>query len=219
MNLKSLIAEKDLLRKRLLRERSELDASLACKWSEWAQMHFVGSEGFRCCRKIALYAGMDKEVDTRMVFEKARADGKICAFPRIIGKGRMVFLRVDDYEKMVRNRFGILEPEAGSEEIAVEELDLMIVPGVAFDRKGYRLGFGAGYYDRVLGRLKPEALRVGFAYQFQVLDRIPVAEHDQRVNRLVTEKGFIRLSSLSAYDSAEAGCKDLTMDIDKETGR
>lgn len=193
----SLNEEKKYLRKRLLAQRAELSSALSVKWSQWAQMHFLGSQCYRASKKIALYAAKDREVDTRMIFDRAQAEKKIIAFPRIIGKGEMVFLKVESYEKMIPNQYGILEPRPDWEEIRIEELELILVPGVAFDRRGYRLGFGGGYYDRVLARLKPEVLSCGFAYSFQVLPSLPVDRHDQKVKRLITEQGFIRLSSNS----------------------
>lgn len=170
-----------------------MSPSLAGKWSEWVQMHFLGSQCYLLSRRIALYAGIDHEVDTRMVFKRALREGKILAFPRIIDPGKMIFCKVDDYGKMRANQYGIPEPAPEDPEIAMEDLDLVVVPGVAFDRRGYRIGFGGGYYDRILAGLKSEAVTVGFAYAFQVLKALPQNERDQQVKRLVTEQGFIRL--------------------------
>jgi 5-formyltetrahydrofolate cyclo-ligase len=178
----------------LLQQRQELNPDLAGKWSRWAQMHFLGSHGYLQSSRIALYAGIDREIGTQLIFERARAAKKTLFFPHITGPGEMVFLETDDCENMVPNRYGIPEPVLGSREIAVEDLDLVVVPGVAFDREGFRLGFGGGYYDRVLPRLRPEAISLGLAYTFQVVDKLPTRAHDRKVKRLVTEQGFLRLS-------------------------
>ncbi len=187
-------ARKKDLRFELLKLRGEVAPALSRKWSEWAQMHLLGSLCYLSSLRIALYAAFNNEVDTRLVFERALQEGKIPAFPRVIGSGKMIFLKVDDYRKMRPNRFGILEPGPESEELALPELDLVVVPGVAFDRRGYRLGLGGGYYDRILPGLKPLAITVGFAYMFQVREALPADERDQSVKRLVTEQGFIKLS-------------------------
>jgi len=187
--------EKNQLRRQILAQRKNLDPALARKWSAWVQMHFLGAQCYLLARKIALYASFDKEVDTRLVFERARKEGKELYFPRITFPGQMVFKRVEKYEEMIPNRWGILEPKDSAPQILLEGLDLIVVPGVAFDRRGYRLGFGGGYYDRILSRLDSHTITVGFAYGFQIKERIPVDENDQRVKRLVCEAGFVSLFS------------------------
>ncbi len=187
--------EKNQLRRQILAQRKNLDPALARKWSAWVQMHFLGAQCYLLARKIALYASFDKEVDTRLVFERARKEGKELYFPRITSPGQMVFKRVEKYEEMIPNRWGILEPKDSAPQILLEGLDLIVVPGVAFDRRGYRLGFGGGYYDRILSRLDSHTITVGFAYGFQIKERIPVDENDQRVKRLVCEAGFVSLFS------------------------
>jgi len=159
------------------------------------QMHFLGAQCYLLAKRIALYASFDKEVDTRLVFERARREGKELYFPRITLPGEMVFKKVDKYEEMIPNRWGIPEPPVGAPEISLPELDLIVVPGVAFDRRGFRLGFGGGYYDRILSQLDSHTITVGFAYAFQVVERVPVDKNDQRVKRLVCETGFVRLFS------------------------
>jgi 5-formyltetrahydrofolate cyclo-ligase len=166
---------------------------LAGKWSEWAQRHLLGAFCFQQARTIGLYAAFDHEVDTRLVFEGGLKQGKTMAFPRVMGEGEMVYLRETNWQKMVENKWGILEPSPDSLQVAVSELELVVVPGVAFARNGCRLGFGGGYYDRLLSRLEPDALTVGLAYSFQVLDNLPCEASDQKVKRIVTEQGFLKM--------------------------
>ena len=82
-------------------------------------------------------------------------------------------------------------PEAACPEINPSHIDLVLVPGVAYDRRGYRLGYGAGYYDRFLRLLRPDALKVGLAYSFQVLDVLPAEAHDVPVDLVATEEELI----------------------------
>jgi len=195
MKKNDISLEKKLLRKQLLEKRNSLSPALARKWSAWVQMHFLGAHCYLNATTIGLYASFDQEVDTRLVFQRARSEGKTLYFPRIIAPGEMVFLRVDYWEDMVPNKYGILEPKASAKEIDPSQLDVLIVPGVAFDRRGYRLGFGGGYYDRLLAKISSHTISVGFAYSFQVLDFIPVDEKDQKVARLVCENGFVPLTN------------------------
>jgi len=181
------------LRKQLVRQRLNLNPDLAQKWSEWAQKHLLGALCFQQAQTIGLYAAFDHEVDTRLVFERGLTDGKTVAFPRVAGVGAMVYLKETNWQKMIANEWGILEPAAASSELPIAELDLVVVPGVAFAKNGGRLGFGGGYYDRLLAKLKPDTLTVGFAYGFQVFENLPLDETDRKVKRIVTEQGFLKM--------------------------
>ena len=119
--------------------------------------------------------------------------GKTMAFPRITGKGEMVFLKTANWEDMQKNKWGIPEPKAGSEKMPIEQLDLVVVPAVGLDKSGCRIGFGQGYFDRLLEQLGPGTATVGLAYSFQVFERLPCEAHDRRVGRIITEKGFLKM--------------------------
>jgi len=103
----------------------------------------------------------------------------------------MDFCAVKDPGEMVLSRLGFREPQARAPVVAVELIDLMLLPGVSFDRQGFRLGFGGGCYDRVLPRLRAEAWTCGVAYGFQVVAELPREAHDVPVKLLVTEGGFV----------------------------
>jgi 5-formyltetrahydrofolate cyclo-ligase len=102
--------------------------------------------------------------------------------PRI--EGRRLVLHPYDPARLVRHRFGMLEPAADLPVVDPATLDLVLVPGVAFDRRGGRLGFGGGYYDRLLPTTP--ALRVGVTYDCCLADELPCSEHDQRMDWVVT---------------------------------
>jgi len=100
------------------------------------------------------------------------------------------FYKVDDLSELSPGKFGIPEPSRDSTKIHVNDLNMIIVPGVAFDLWGRRLGYGKGYYDRTLIDINKESL-VGLAYGFQVLSCIPTELEDKGVGLLITEKGII----------------------------
>jgi 5-formyltetrahydrofolate cyclo-ligase len=102
----------------------------------------------------------------------------------------MGFQEILSLDNLQSARFGLLEPERDvGLMVEPDDLDLVIVPGVAFDRRGNRLGFGGGYYDRFFERCN--ATRVGLAYAFQVVDDIPAEDHDVKIDWLVTEDEVI----------------------------
>ncbi len=120
--------------------------------------------------------------------------GKEVYFPRVSGSS-LSFHRVKSLDELKPGKFGIPEPDAGSFSAAPGELDLIIVPGVAFDSTGNRLGYGKGYYDRSVINV-PEGKRIALAYGFQVLDFVPGGKSDLGVGLIVTEFGIIFCSRL-----------------------
>ncbi len=140
---------------------------------------------------ILTYLAFRNEPDLGLLFELLPRIHWV--IPRIIGEGRML-LHPYDPARLVRHRFGMLEPAADLPVVDPAELDVVLVPGVAFDRQGGRMGFGGGYYDRLLPTTP--ALRVGVTYDECLADELPCAEHDQRMDWVVTQSQEIHCASL-----------------------
>lgn len=148
----------------------------------------VRLEEFRSARCVLIYVALPEEVDTVPVIEHALSLGKRIAVPRVFD-GRALELReVRDIRlDLVKGAFGVLEPRMDrTRQVAAEEIDCAVVPGVAFDRVGRRLGRGRGYFDRLLATLPRSVPRIGLAFGFQVLDSLPEESHDQPVNRVLS---------------------------------
>ena len=177
------------LRRRMLRLRRALPSDEAKRRSKEVLSHLLSHPVYKNSRTVHTYISLDDEVDTWPLISRALDDGKRVVVPVVSGDD-MVHCEVDSSSEFVRGRFGLWEPKH-RREVDVEELDLVIVPGVAFDRRGYRLGFGRGYYDRFLSQVS--APKVGLAFDFQVVPRIPEDPHDQRLDYLVTEEGIFRI--------------------------
>lgn len=141
---------------------------------------------------IALYSPVQNEVDTGVLRQKAFAQGKRVVFPRVTAAG-LLFERVLANEKMEPGAFGVLEPNG--ERVPLEEIELLFVPGVAFDVTGHRLGYGKGYYDQALAATSTETLRVGMAFSQQVVPELPAEKHDVRMDLLITETEVRRFTS------------------------
>jgi len=160
---------------------------------------------------VLLYAALADELPTRPLHEALRAAGKPTGLPRLEQDGRLVFAFVERWEDLRPGRYGVLEPPPGGAGVVlgatgvpgaegaaeaprarVEHREaLMVVPGVAFDRRGHRLGRGGGHYDRAL-RAAPGALRVGVAYAFQVLASVPEGPGDEAMDVVVSERETCR---------------------------
>lgn len=142
---------------------------------------------FVAAKKIFFYASFDGEVATPAMIKDARQLGKTIALPKIEIKNQgMIPIYVDNPdEELERGPYGILQP-CGNAAAPLKDLDLCVVPGIAFDRDNHRLGRGGGYYDRFLSAGHPRFATIGLAFEFQLLDRLPVDAHDQRVGRVLT---------------------------------
>jgi 5-formyltetrahydrofolate cyclo-ligase len=140
----------------------------------------------RSARTILFFAPLPDELDVWPLLEKFLAAGKICALPffdsvtQTYSARRVQNLAADIFI----GKFGVREPASSCQEIPPEKFDLILVPGVAFDWNGNRLGRGRGFYDRLLARTS--GLKCGVGYDFQLIGKIPVEPHDARVNFVVT---------------------------------
>lgn len=181
---------KKALRRDLLERRRTMDRHAWESASRAAQQRLTGMDIFIQSRCVALYASIQQEIDTTHLFQVARSLGKKVLFPAVCGN-RLQFRQVDSTDQLSSGAFGILEPCLLETEHLLEAADLIVVPGVAFDLQGHRIGFGKGYYDRCLSELATPAVLVGLCHDFQLLDQIPAEGHDIRMQYIVTDKRLI----------------------------
>ncbi len=148
---------------------------------------------YRRAEVLLCYVAMDGEVETRPILAQALADGKRVAVPVTFKRSRrLVAAQIKDLDRDLKAKgpFGILQPtDVSRRRLDPKELDLVLVPGVAFDAKGRRLGRGGGYFDRFLEKLPPKVPRVGLAFHFQLVKEIPWEPHDRPVSRVITDRG------------------------------
>ncbi len=142
--------------------------------------------------RVSAYVAIGDEADPAALLGALRARGHIIALPRVAGRGKPLdFHRYDAGQALVPSGFGLLEP---AREWPQVEPDILVVPLLAFDGRGYRVGYGAGFYDRTLARLRSarDVLAVGFAFASQEFETVPHDENDQRLDWIVTENGARR---------------------------
>lgn len=140
---------------------------------------------------VLLTAPFRSEWDASPLVARALAAGKVVALPRVDESSRMLELRriVDPARDIVAGYRGLPEPARGCERVATASIDWVLVPGIAFDRMGGRLGYGGGYYDRLLPVLPARATRVAGAFSAQIVDAVPSAPHDITMDTVMTEAG------------------------------
>jgi len=143
------------------------------------------SEQYRDCKSLYAYLSFNQEVRTNPIIRRAWADGKRVAVPKVVGD-EMVFIWIDSFDNLApQGAFHIMEPiENGP--VAGDETALILMPGLAFDPQGHRVGYGGGYYDRFLEN-EPDHPLVALCYDFQLYDRLEVEAHDVPVDLVITD--------------------------------
>lgn len=188
----SVIAEKDArnykkeLRRIFLKTRSELAAEDIIEKSAKIMSRLFSLSEFRGAKTIMFYVDAGNEVKTRDGLTKALSEGKRVVVPKVKKGYGLLAIEIKSLDELSPGTFGILEP-AGEKGISPEEIDLVVVPGVAFDKRGNRMGYGAGYYDSFLPKLRPEVKKVAVAFEMQVTDSLPAEEHDVKMDLIITE--------------------------------
>lgn len=140
------------------------------------------------CRTVALYAPKGSEVETWLIDEHVRATGGRVVYPRVLDHTRELEFHEVVPEQLVAARFGLREPRADWRNlVGLVEIAAFVVPGIAFDRRGGRLGWGHGHYDATLAAAPATALRIGVAYDTQLIDVVMRDPHDIDLSHVVTE--------------------------------
>lgn len=166
-------------------ERAERSAAIAVR--------MLAHPSWAAARRVLLTAPFRSEWDARAILDAALASGREVSLPRVDARRRMLDpVRIADPGRdLVPGFQGIPEPAAHCTLADVGSIDWVLVPGIAFDHEGRRLGYGGGYYDRLLPRLPADCRRVAGAFAGQCVERVPSAPHDVRVDVLITEAAVL----------------------------
>ncbi|MBM7569665.1 5-formyltetrahydrofolate cyclo-ligase [Aquibacillus albus] len=157
--------------------------------------HLVHSECWEKAKTIGVTISTNNEWDTRKLIEAAWTQKKRVCVPKCFPKDkRMVFYELHTFEDLETVYHHLLEPKPNGDFIVTKnQIDLMIVPGIVFDYKGFRIGYGGGYYDRYLANY--EGTTVSLAIQDQIVEELPTENHDIKVDYIITDQGFVSTSS------------------------
>ena len=159
----------------------EADASI-CRW-------VLQSEAYQGARTVFCYVGSAREIDTSALLRAALRDGKVLALPLCVGKGIMEARQIRGLGDLVSGKYGILAPKLECPVVEPEAFDLAIIPCCTGNARGQRLGYGGGYYDRLLPQLHCPTVLI--CREQLMSPEVPVEEHDMRCTMLVTEKGIL----------------------------
>lgn len=188
-------AAKKAMRADMQRRLRETDGATIRSASRQACERLMALDEILEAKAVLFFMAMPAEIDPSRAMAACLKEGITVAVPRIDEASREIeAIAIESLDERFfdRDRFGIPTPRGGRA-IRATELDAIVVPGLAFDRSGGRLGRGAGYYDRMLLRISQHCSTVGFALGFQLVDRVPCEAHDRRVQRVVTELELVEV--------------------------
>ena len=182
--------EKRTLRQEIIKQRDALSAFERAQLSLAATYKLLAWPLYQQAKTVLLFAGVRSEIDTRFLTEQSLHLGKLVAMPRCVPKKReLLLLKIESWQELQPSYYGLLEPSYTAAAVSLSELDLVVVPGIVFSADGYRIGYGGGYYDRLLAR-RGDIPTIGLAFELQVVGSVPQDSHDIPVHFLVTEKGI-----------------------------
>ncbi|MGE5171029.1 MAG: 5-formyltetrahydrofolate cyclo-ligase [Rudaea sp.] len=181
--------EKRALREAAFAARDALAPAWRARASQAIAARIAAMDTFARARVVFLTLPYRSEWDATLLAQRALAAGKIVAAPRVDPAARALHpYRIEDVARDVAPGYlGIPEPRADCVPLALERIDWVLVPGIAFDASGNRLGYGGGYYDRLLPQLARSVWRVAGAFEAQIVEAVPTAPHDMGVDCIATE--------------------------------
>jgi len=189
----SLREHKQRIRREMLEQRNDLSAFEVLKRSNQVLDRLYGMSVFRNATVVLSYTSFGTEVNTHGCIRMLLADDAKQVLVPVVGsrdERTLVLSELHAWNELSTGAYGILEPrEEHVRRRSPGDVDLALIPGLAFDRRGTRIGYGGGYYDVLLQHL--EGSTVALAYAFQVVETLPEEQHDVRVDAVVTENGVV----------------------------
>lgn len=178
------------IRKSILNIRKSLEIPVFQEKSDSVTEKLINSEAYKKSNVIMAYIDFRNEVSTEKFIKKALKDNKKVIIPiSIVETKELLLSELKDYDTELKSgTYGILEPkEDFIREVKKDIIDLILVPGVAFDLRGYRVGYGAGYYDRFLKNISPTVPKIALAFDLQIVENAYPDSHDFPVDYIITE--------------------------------
>jgi len=182
---------KQEIRIKLIAQRESLDKNTKDIASDIITKVFFDAKLIEGKNNILCYLPVNNEIETKLLIDNLQALQKNVYVPAYDKeKGQYVFARFNGWDNLAIGPFDVRQPVDSHE---TDSIDLAVLPGVAFDTQGNRLGYGKGVYDKLLASM--DCIKIGFAYDFQVVDELPIEEHDLKMDMVITEKRFLHTSS------------------------
>ena len=189
----SLQADKKRMRDAILLQRDAMSSAARTSASRAILEKVSALPQYGNAKVVLTYMGFGTEIETQPFFERIIADGKIVALPRVDRATQTLILHsARGMSDLLTSKYGILEPGTDAPIVAVTNVDFVLMPGVAFDRNGNRLGYGRGYYDKLMSTANPALAGVAAGFSCQIVDKVPIGPHDKKVDCIITENEIIK---------------------------
>ncbi|TCO73130.1 5-formyltetrahydrofolate cyclo-ligase [Marinisporobacter balticus] len=175
----------EILKKREVLSLDQVDAKSQTIFHQLTTLDF-----YKSAKTVMIYIDFRNEVKTHCIIEDLLKSNKNVIIPISVPTTKEMILSqlLDPKEELVKGTYGILEPkERYIRKVDPAILDLIIIPGVAFDRKGYRIGYGGGYYDRFLDKISEATPSIALSFDLQIVDKVPNDSFDYPVDYIITE--------------------------------
>lgn len=189
---------KNEIRKAFLKKRNALSIKAIEQKSLQIFNNVASLNEYQNASNVMVYMNFKKEVKTKNIIIDLFNKGKNIIVPISKMETKELFLsKINSFDDLTISTYGILEPKQERIiPVSPKVIDLILVPGVAFDKRGYRIGYGAGYYDRFLSSLNHKFTAIGLSYEIQLIDELPYDKHDWQLDYIVTEKRIIKTKGL-----------------------
>jgi 5-formyltetrahydrofolate cyclo-ligase len=182
---------KHILRREMLSQRNKQKGEVKLEKDAMIKEKLLSLNEYKKSKIILFYVSIRGEVKTEDMLSQALREGKRVLVPFVnVKKKLMLISEIHDLNELSPGAFGIPVP-THPKKFPLDKIDLMVVPGIAFDRKGNRVGYGTGFYDRFLKRLKRNVPVIALAYDFQIVPKIMPDKYDVRIHKIVTENEVI----------------------------
>lgn len=179
---------KHSIRQNFKDKRAAISPNLRTEKSALIRQKLEALAEFQAAKNLLIYVSKNDEVETHELIKDCLNSGKKVYAPKI-ENDKLTIYEIADWHQLKPGTFDILEPYTDSIEAHPEKADLILIPGVAFDKYGHRLGYGKGFYDRLLKNTK--AHKIGLAFEEQIVEKIPAEEHDVALDLIITDQSII----------------------------
>lgn len=181
--------EKEALRKKMIKERNGLSKKEKKIKDESIYNQVIKDKDYIAANTVFLFMSFGSEINTKKIILDALDHNKKVFLPKVVGK-KLELFEIEDFENLERSKYGILEPNAFCQGIGNCGIDFILMPGLAFDSFGGRVGYGGGFYDRYISSLPnyKEIPKVAIAYDFQIIEKVPMSKYDIPVDRIIIDE-------------------------------
>lgn len=186
------------LRKELLKKRNNIKSYLKQEQDNIIYENFINSELYKNAQDIFIYVSFGSEVDTHKIINRALKDKKNVYVPKTdMNKKEMIAVKIHSLSELNVDSYGILAPVNVDKTLIANKFDIIVMPGVAFDKLGNRIGYGGGYYDKYIKNNIRATKKIALAYEEQIIERIESEIHDIKVDYIISPKKFSNLLQIN----------------------